>query len=171
MIFFSTPFLTVSCSLYDAAVLRTAFGEADADLTPFKRETQSGLLELASRFELRLIPKPATVRDMFLQIAKYVFTLKPAAAITAINSGIPNQHVPFWKALGVQGLYSLYTRKSVSPAKVLKMLDEVEAVDPRIIGYLKQCIGSLNSEDLQRFLRFVTGTSCIAKRLNLHLTP
>lgn len=66
---------------------------------------------MASRFGLSHIPTPATVRDMFLQVAKYVFTLKPAAAITAINSGIPIQYVPFWKALGVEGLFSLYKAK------------------------------------------------------------
>ena len=33
--------------------------------------------------------------------------------------------------------------------------------------YLKQYIGSLNSEDLQRFLRFVTGTSCIASKIKV----
>ena len=37
----------------------------------------------------------------------------------------------------------------------------------RIMMYLKQYIGSLNSEDLQRFLRFVTGTSCIASKIKV----
>lgn len=138
-VFFSS--LLNSLSVHDTAILKTAFSEVDAGMTVFKGETQLGLLELASRFESRQVPTPAIVKDMFLQIAKYVFTLKPAAAIAAINSGIPNLHIPFWKGLGVEGLYRLYTAKSVSPAKVLGMLDEVEVSNPnqeRIVGYLKQ---------------------------------
>lgn len=159
-----------SLSLHDATVLRSAFSEADAGVTTFKRETESGLLELASRYESRMIPRPTTVRDIFLQIAKYTFIHKPAASITAINSGIPIEHTSFWKTLGVERLHRLYRVKSVSPAKVIKMVDEAEALDrnqEKVISYLKQYIGSLNSEDLQRFLRFVTGTSCITKKIGI----
>ena len=81
-------------------MLKTAFDEVNAGATAFKRESRVGLLELASRFGSRRVPTPAILKDMFLQIATYEFILKPAAAIMAINSGIPNQHLPFWKALG-----------------------------------------------------------------------
>ena len=151
-------------------MLQCAFDEVNAGATAFKRETRVGLLELASRFGSRRVPTPAILKDMFLQIATYEFILKPAAAIMAINSGIPNQHLPFWKALGVQGLFRVYKAKSASPAKVLRMLEDIHTLDPnqeRIMMYLKQYIGSLNSEDLQRFLRFVTGTSCIASKIEV----
>lgn len=62
---------------------------------------------------------------MFLQIANFEFILKPAAAISAINSGIPNNHVSFWEKMSVKGLLRVYKAKSVSPATVLKMLDEI----------------------------------------------
>ena len=116
------PSLINSLSVHDAAVLKTDFDEVNAGATAFKRETHAGLLELASRFGSRHVPTPAILKDMFLHIE---FILKPAAAIMAINSGIPDQHLPFWKALGVQGLFRVYKAKSASPAKVLKMLDEV----------------------------------------------
>ena len=159
-----------SLSIHDAAVLKSTFNEANAHATSFKMETSAGLLELASRFGCRRIPTPVTLKGMFLQIAKYEFILKPAAAIAAINSGIPDNHASFWKGLGVQGIFRVYKAKSVSPAKVLEMLGEVHTLDPnqeRIVMYLKQYIGSLNSEDLQRFLRFVTGTSCISSKIEV----
>ena len=152
-----------SLSVHDAAVLKSAFDEVDVHATVFNTEIRAGLLELASRFGCRRVPTPAILKDMFRQIAKYEFILKPAAAIGAINSGIPDNHVSFWKKLGVKA-------KSVSPAKVLKMLDEVHTSDPnqeRIMMYLKQYIGSMNLEDLQRFLRFVTGNSCISSKIEV----
>lgn len=33
--------------------------------------------------------------------------------------------------------------------------------------YLKQYIGSMNSEELQRFLRFVTGSNCISSKIGV----
>ena len=159
-----------SLSIHDAAVLISAFNEADAHATSFKMETSAGLLQLASRFGCRRIPPPVTLKGVFLQIAKYEFILKPAAAIAAINSRIPDNHASFWKGLGVQGIFRVYKAKSVSPAKVLEMLDEVHTLDPnqeKIVMYLKQYIGSLNSEDLQHFLQFVTRTSCISSKIEV----
>ena len=111
----------------------------------------------------RDIPTPPMLKGLFLQIAQYEFTLKPAAAIAAIHSGVPDQHALFWKNLGVTGLLCLYQAKSISPAKVLKMFDKVQPLDTnqeRIMLYLRQYIGSLNTGDLEQFLRFVTG-SCV----------
>lgn len=97
-----------SLSIHDAALLKSAFNEANAHATSFKMGTSAGLLELASRFGCRRIHTPV------LQIAKYEFILKPAAAIAAINSGIPDNHASFWKGLGVQGIFRVYKAKCVT---------------------------------------------------------
>ena len=104
-----------------------------------------------------------TLKGLFLQIAQYEFILKPATAITAISTRIPSQHVPFWQKRGVQGLLQLYQAKSVSAAKVLSTFEDVQPLDAdqeRVLLYLRQYVGSLNTEGLELFLRFVTG-SCV----------
>ena len=156
-------YLVNSLSIHDATVLRSAFGEVDSGATVFTAQMQSELIELVSHFGSRDIPTPPMLKGLFPQIAQYEFTLKPAAAIAAIHSGVPDQHALFWKNLGVTGLLRLYQAKSISPAKVLKMFDEVQPLDTnqeRIMLYLRQYIGSLNTGDLEQFLRFVTG-SCV----------
>ena len=152
-----------SLSTHDAAVVQAACKELDTGACDFSAQTQSGLIELASRFGSRSIPTPQSFKSLFVQISRCEFILKPAAVIASIHTGVPAQHVPFWKRLGVQGLLHIYQAMSVSAAKVLSMFDEVQPFNTnqdRVFQYLKQYIGSLNREDLEQFLRFVTG-SCV----------
>ena len=158
-----------SLSVYDAAILKAAFDELASGFTS---KTRSGLIAMLSRFGVREIPTAQNFKASLLQIATCEFILKPSAAISMINSGIPSQHLSFWKNIGVQGLFSLYKAKSVSSEKVLEMLDEAQAADSnqeRVLTYLRQYVGSMNNDDLGQFLRFVAGSSvCMAKKLELH---
>ena len=59
----------------------------------------------------------------------------------------------------------------MSPAKVLKMFDDAEGTDAneeRILGYLRQFVGSMSTDELRQFLRFVTGSSvCLSCQIQV----
>ena len=57
-------------------------------------------------------------------------------------------------------LYQIYCALSVSPAKVIKMLEDVSVknkAEQRVLGYLHQYIGNISNEQLCDLLRFITG--------------
>ena len=67
---------------------------------------------------------------MMINLANYEFVSNPAAAIMLLHKGIPKEHQPLWKEMGVNGLYALYKAQSVSTGMVLKMLEEAEGANP-----------------------------------------
>ena len=137
----------------------------------FTDVVSSKLVTVFSAFGSRQYPVPNNLKSMLLEIASFEFLVKPAAAISSINQGVPAFHASFWKQMGVSGLLAIYKAQSVSCAKVLVMLDEEEggnANENRVLGYLRQFVGSMNSEDLRIFLRFCTGsTICTADKITV----
>ena len=82
---------------------------------------------------------------MMVNLARYEFVANPAAALSLICRGVPEQHQLFWNDLGVDGLFTLYRAQSVSSVMVLKMLPDTEGSDPkqeRVFVYLRQYIGN-----------------------------
>ncbi len=143
------------------------------NMKAFSEEFSSKLVAVVSRFGCREYPSPSKLKQMLLQIATFEFSIKPAVAITAIHNGIPSIHVPFWQQVGVGGILSIYRALSVSPAKVLNMLENEEGKttnEERILGYLRQFIASLSREDLRLFLRFCTGSTVCTAGLDLSVS-
>ncbi len=69
------------------------------------------------------------------------------------------------------GILAVYKAQSVSPTKVLSMLDEEQGQTEnkeRVSGYLRQFVARLSEEDLRLFLRFCTGsTVCNGSKLGV----
>ena len=94
------------------------------------------------------------MKRLMLQLAKFEFNVKPAAAIASIHSGIPSKHLPVWEGLSVADFYSTYTALSVSPAKVLKMMENCVISNPseeRVLSYLRQYIGNIALMSYEHF--------------------
>lgn len=153
-----------SLSPHEAECFKEAFDQIKQNpgCKAFTDVLTSKLLAVVSRFGCRQNPTPAKLKQMLAQIASFEFQMKPAVAISAIHQGIPSIHHPFWQKLGVAGLLTIYRAQSVTPARVLKMLEDQEgstANEERILGYLRQFIASLSQEDIRLFLRFCTGST------------
>ena len=72
----------------------------------------------------------------------------------------------------MNNLLSIYYAQTVSPGTVLGMLEDavgVNANEERIIGYLRQYVGNLNTDGLRNILRFVTG-SVVCSTLKIVVT-
>ena len=102
--------------------------------------------------------------QQLLQVAKYQFIIKPMAAIASINTAIPPVESDVWKGKPVDDLYILFQALTADPSKVLELLttepeDELNSSEQRVYLYLQQFVGNMRSDELQNFLRFVTGCS------------
>ena len=142
----------------------------------FSNELKIELTEIFARYGSRSIPSPDTLQKTILQASRYEFIVKPCAALTAMHSGIPKKHMPFWNKLSVCELHSLYLSLSATPAKVISLLDVGDSiVDPnkeRIFKYLIQFVGNMDNDELRSFLRFVTGSSvCSSRKMRVCFNP
>ena len=92
--------------------------------------------DLISVLGCRVIPTPKDITNIIIGVAKYEFCVKPAAAISVINMGIPEEHKKFWKDLGVDGIAHLYNCLSVTNDKVLSLFcyDCKSPIEDRIMG-------------------------------------
>lgn len=123
----------------------------------FSSGVQAKLISLLSRFGSREVPTPTT-----LKLCKYEFLVKPMAALSMIKGGIPLAHRPFWNRFSIDEFHALYKTLTASPSKVLDMLiepDMANSSQERVFSYLQQYIGNMRFEEIQRFLRFVSGSS------------
>ena len=98
--------------------------------------------------------------------SSYEFQVKPLAAITAINMGIPACQHHFWNSKSVADLYMAYLAMTATSKKVLNIIeepDDMNANEQRVFSYRQQLIGNVKSDEIQRFLCFTTGSSvCVA---------
>ena len=151
-----------SLSLYDAGIMKRACSEARAKQPAFSSDLMPLVLSLFSRYGVRQLPTPPQFQHMLSQVAAYEFISKPSAAISLIYSGVPDQHRPFWKKLYVDDFFTIYGAQTVSVETVLTILENAVGTnvnEERILCYLRQYIGSMNSDSLRSFLRFVTGST------------
>ena len=76
-------------------------------------EMKSDVISILSRLGCREMPTPHNLAELIVNVAKYEFCSKPAAAIAMIYCGIPDEHKPFWTELGIDGINGLYTSLSL----------------------------------------------------------
>ena len=127
-------------------------------------EMKSDVISI-SRLGCREMPTPSNLAELIINVAKYEFCSKPAAAITMIYYGTPDEHKPFWTELGVEGINGLYISLTVTSDKVLKIIDG-DCRNPdeeRILAYLTSLIGNMETNDLRNFLRFTTGVLSVLR--------
>ena len=157
-----------SLNWYEADIVNKAASVVRGGTTDlFPDDIRCGLLDIYSRFGVREIPKPANFLVLITNMAKFHFLRKPAAAISEIKSGIPEVHLGFWNKLSIADLYALYRALQVAPAKVLSLLDDsrvTNQAEERVFEYLKQYIGNMKDDELQNFLRYVTGFSVVSTK-------
>jgi len=159
----------VSCNERTKLQLALTYQESDQ----FPEGLEDVLILILSRLGCRTMPTTQNIAELIIGVAKYEFCCKPAAAISLINAGIPEEHRKFWKNLGVDGIACLYNCLTVTNDKVLDLLCCTckSPAEERVQGYLITLIGNLGSGGLRNFLRFVTGSSvCISSQILVTFT-
>ena len=126
---------------------------------------QAELVSIFSCYDCKEAPRPANLSQLLIQASRYSFSVKPAAAISMMNTDVPKKHQSFWKIMTVEKLHSLYLSLSVSNAKVLSLLKEPviqNASQEDVWQFLRKYVGSMAVDELRTFLRFVTGNFVIS---------
>ena len=158
-----------SVSVHDAFVIEDAFQRVQLNESSFSQSVQTRLVNVLSNFDCRELLNPQNFQRMIIDIAIYHFLRKPSAVIADIQSGVPSVHLPFWKGVDCASFYTLYKAMQATPAKVLEMISNVTTSDSReekVLSYLRQFIGNMRHDEVQHFLRFVTGSPvCSSKSL------
>ena len=96
------------------------------------------------------------------------FCVKPAAALALIHTGIPLNHQLFWQKKNASDIHDLFYAMTVTPSKVLSLVECPIANESRVYGFLTTMIGNMKITELSHFLRFVTGASaCIVPRISV----
>ena len=124
---------------------------------------QEELMNTLAMFGCRKLPTPSNLMNVIEQVARYEFTIKPAASVSLINSGIPLNHRGYWSRKSPSEVQIMYQRLSLSPGKVKSLLSFPETynqLEARTAGYLRTMVGNMQHEELRHFMRFVTG-SCV----------
>lgn len=159
----SSRLLLQSFRDYLSPVERSAIKEAvKVQESSFGISLTTRLIAILSRFGCRQVPQPHSLSTILVQVARHEFISRPFAAITLMNSGIPPEHRSFWQHRTVDQLHAMYVALNVSVQKVLDLIDEPVCTHPneeRVFGYLKEYIANLKLDEVQNFLRFVTGSS------------
>lgn len=137
----------------------------------FSDTVKADVISILSQLGCREIPTSENIANLIEGVAQFEFCCKPVAAMSMINSGIPQQHREFWKDLGINGIKKLYDSLVATPDKVLSLIDAscANKAEERILGYLKSLIGNMGADDLRNFLRFTTGSSvCVAESITIN---
>ena len=157
-------------SMYDASIVQSAYRKVESK-EPFSESLQVRLLTILSGFDCREAPSIDTFSHVICEITNHLFIRKPCAFINDVRAGVPPVHQGFWKAMNCGDFYDVYRSMQATSAKVLQMLNEVTASTPKeeaVLSYLRQYIGNMRQDELQIFLRFVTGSSvCSANPLGV----
>ena len=120
-----------SLSTFEASLIKKALTLTTG--CEFLAEIKENLIMVLSRYGCRVCPTPQTLHSQLANTAKFEFQVKPMAALTSINNGIPSDEKSFWQSYSVEELYSLYLSLSATPGKVLAILEEPTTVK---LGYL-----------------------------------
>ena len=148
-----------SLSAVELHIVQQAMGYKDNDYPPHVRDSLIGIF---SQYDCLELPTSDTLLSLCQKSAHYAFISKPLAAISEIGKGIPYQHWRFWDRKGAKGIHQLCMKLITSPKKALDMLREPYDISPsqhRVYNYLVQYVGTMKCEEVQRFVRFVTGSS------------
>ena len=135
--------------------------EVCEEINNFSKKQIGRVSAILSRFDYRQYPTPQSLRRQVIQCAHYEFLVKPSAA------GIPLSHKPFWKNLPVDEFCTIFQVLTASPNKIAEAIRELifsNGNQEWVFNYLVEYVGDMNLTDVQRFLRFTTGSLvCLAK--------
>lgn len=137
----------------------------------FPQTVVNKLISLLSRFDCLETPKPANLLRLCEESARYLFITKPYAVIVEMAMGIPVQHRQFWTGKTVHDFHRLFGALCLNQKKVIESIEEPLLLCPseqRVFGYSTQFVSCLRVDELQKFLRFCTGSSvCIGMPITI----
>ena len=98
-----------------------------------------------------------------LEMARSEFIFKPMPLLQWFKEEIQDAYSEICNQLSVARIQELYEVLPATNERVLEMIqhegDNLRADQQRVLNYLKVCVGNMNKNCLEKFLRFVTATT------------
>ena len=107
--------------------------------SPFTPKLTDDLTGVLSRLGCLELPTPSNLRRVITDVARHEFLAKPLRAVYALRGGVPAPHFRFWEQFTIDDLYCLYLSLYATPANVIAMIEEPDAVNSAqqtVFGYL-----------------------------------
>ena len=118
------------------------------------------LVSIYSMYGLFEMPEQRLIDQQIKTLATVEMVDKPAPLVSLMQKGIPEYHREvFWNILTIPMIEHIL-KQTASTDKVISVLKTDDALKPEeenCLYLLKGCIQSFDQEDLELFLRFVTG--------------
>lgn len=77
----------------------------------------------------REVPRPSTLKQLLIEIARYEFTIRPQPVALAMKV-VYLSSIVLSGSLSLHKSYTPYTASSVTPSKVLGMIDDPNVLNP-----------------------------------------
>ena len=142
----------------ESQLLKTAMTKST-----FTDEISERLLDFYSVNGLPRIPKPKTLHQDILHLAKFILFVQPQNCFRFLLSQLPPSHESAWSSLTIDDFIIIYEDQCVTPRKIVDALkpdfDTPTPQQDKNLYFLKTFIRELSPEYLHKFLRFVTGSS------------
>lgn len=129
------------------------------------------ILSLFTRFGMRCAPSNSgeKFRSQVIDMAKSELLYKPCTLLTWMRQGIPEDHYEkVWSTFSPERLTALFDFLVPTTEKVVQAIScddkELCAEQDRMFYFLKSFVRSLDQEQLERFLRFVTGATVTPRK-------
>ena len=117
-------------------------------------------------------PNRSNIREVLTTAANSQLVDQPMPFLTLMKTGIPDVHKEiFWSVLTVQAIEYLFQMQLPTSAKVSNAIicdsDDITNEQSNSLYYLKLYVETLDQEDLETFLCFVTGSSVMPDKITV----
>ena len=147
---------------------RDILGRAVRDFQSLQDSDREEVQYVFGRFGMGAVIRQDNINTLLANLARHELCMKPLFLCTLIKSGIPQNHFQaFWEKLSNTTLNDLYKALVPTTSGVLSLIETDDNLRPEedvTFYYLRDFIRGLGEDDLQSFLRFVTGQDILPQK-------
>ena len=119
-------------------------------------------------YDLLELPSARLIEDQLITIARNTLLDQATPFLNLMRNGIPVEHRIFWMQLNApMTCYVEATQKPTADkvVAVLQVPENLRQEEETCLHYLKEYIRQLDSDDLSRFIYFITGSTIMPDRI------
>jgi hypothetical protein len=152
---------------------RDLFDRSMNDFDQLSSTEKENLVSLLGTFEMYAVPTVSNITEVFIATARHLLLDKPAPLVEMMKRGIPSsQYECFWSTLTLPAIQLLFTQQLPTPAKVNNVIfaaneDAIRQDEQNCLYYLRQMVSGFDVDDLESFLRFISGSTVMPQKITV----
>jgi hypothetical protein len=111
-------------------------------LSVFDPDIKERLLDIYTAKNFTRLLSPSTYKSNMLQLARFILWLQPSMCLSAMLSGLSNEHKQAWSSVTVDDFVKVYNEQELPVNKIMKALtpdmEILNSHQARVIYYLNQ---------------------------------